>query len=149
MDARHETAWMRSGCQTDSTFRRPTPRRAVLCRAALFRGSLLTVLAFGLAGCRGGVDTDLLERDLRLQEDRIYELEDHLADCHAVVQTYQQENATLRKRLSALDPNEDAAETPTLNRMPSDVPTEPPPPHEPPRPTMVRRTDFPTTCRST
>src|SRR5688572_13522427 len=42
---------------------------------------LVAVLLVGLAGCQTGGNTELMERELRLQEDRIYYLEDELARC--------------------------------------------------------------------
>jgi hypothetical protein len=48
---------------------------------------LATVL---LAGCQSGGNTELMERELRLQEDRIYHLEDELARCCQAMQARQE-----------------------------------------------------------
>ncbi len=56
-------------------------------------------LKFGLlaclviAGCQSGGNTELMERELRLQEDRIYYLEDELARCCKAMQECQQGDA--------------------------------------------------------
>lgn len=89
MDARYTAARMRSHRTSHSDRRSPT----------LVRAGLLVILSLSVIGCRSGMNTDLLERELRMQEDRIYEMEDHLEDCHAVTETYRQENAKLQRRL--------------------------------------------------
>lgn len=89
MDAYNETARMRL----------PIRARYVRHVSAHAYAVLFASLFALLAGCHGGVDTDLLERDMRLQEDRIYELEDHLVDCQYVAQSYRKENQKLRGQL--------------------------------------------------
>lgn len=49
---------------------------------------MLTGLA--VAGCQSGGNTELMERELRLQEDRIYYLEDELARCCRTMEANQQ-----------------------------------------------------------
>jgi hypothetical protein len=53
---------------------------------------LITILlaCFLLAGCQSGGNTELMERELRLQEDRIYYLEDQLARCCEAAQAKEQ-----------------------------------------------------------
>lgn len=51
----------------------------------LIAGMLLS----SLAGCQSGGNTELMERELRLQEDRIYYLEDELARCCEAMQCSQ------------------------------------------------------------
>jgi hypothetical protein len=71
-------------------------------RATLFdwthKACLLVVLALtGSWGCRGASQRqELLERELRHQEDRIYQLEEHLADCKAQLDGCQQGSTTIR-----------------------------------------------------
>ena len=43
-----------------------------------------------VAGCQSGGNTELMERELRLQEDRIYYLEDELARCCRTMEANQQ-----------------------------------------------------------
>jgi hypothetical protein len=50
-----------------------------------------------LAGCQSG-NTELLERELRLQEDKIYQLQFELEDCCKSLEDCGQENAALRER---------------------------------------------------
>lgn len=52
-----------------------------------------------LAGCRVDPNMQLMERDLRLQDQRIFDLEAHLFDCHAVAEAYKRDIAALRERL--------------------------------------------------
>ena len=60
--------------------------------SALFAAALLLV-----AGCQSG-NTELLERELRLQEDKIYQLQFELEDCCKSLEDCGQENALLRER---------------------------------------------------
>ncbi len=61
-------------------------------RLALAASLLLAVLA----GCRSRGEIDILERELRLQEDKIYELEDQLQGTQSQLEAAQRENDTLR-----------------------------------------------------
>lgn len=59
----------------------------------------LCVLALLLAaGCRGGGRNELIERELRMQEDKIYQLEDMLDQCHAMLDSSRRENEALKQR---------------------------------------------------
>jgi len=58
-----------------------------------FAASLLLAV---LAGCRSRGEIDILERELRLQEDKIYELEDQLQGTQSQLESAQRENDTLR-----------------------------------------------------
>lgn len=71
----------------------------------VLRWTMPLVLLSVLTGCHGksGAD-DLVVRDLRLQEDRIYELENYINQYQAMLSSAQRENDTLRK---ALENNED------------------------------------------
>ncbi|MFM8284294.1 MAG: hypothetical protein ACKOCW_12135, partial [Planctomycetaceae bacterium] len=70
-------------------------------RVAVAGGCLAASLA--LIGCKSTVDQQLLERELRLQEDQIYQLQDELASRQASLQRTEVENATLRKQLGFSD----------------------------------------------
>ncbi|MBS0209774.1 MAG: hypothetical protein JSS27_12560 [Planctomycetes bacterium] len=70
---------------------------------------ILFVLAVVTAGCRNGATQELLERDLRRQEDRIYELEDKLQDQCDLVEATRRENDALRAQVGreATSPSDD------------------------------------------
>ncbi|MFZ5829330.1 MAG: hypothetical protein ACOY3P_04545 [Planctomycetota bacterium] len=59
---------------------------------------ILAGLAVALTSCRTDPNISLLERELRLQEDQIYELRECIADYEAQLDSCQRENAYLRKR---------------------------------------------------
>src|SRR5262245_52032902 len=58
-----------------------------------FAASLLLAV---MAGCRSRGEIDILERELRLQEDKIYELEDQLQGTQSQLEAAQREAHTLR-----------------------------------------------------
>src|SRR5580692_3172361 len=59
---------------------------------------LLAVCGLCLAGCKTGKkNQELLERELRCQEDHIYELEDALDQCECELESVRRENQTLKK----------------------------------------------------
>ncbi|MFO0898564.1 MAG: hypothetical protein U0836_14170 [Pirellulales bacterium] len=60
-----------------------------------FAASLLLALA---AGCRSRGELEILERELRLQEDQIYQLEDELQGTKSQLEAVQRENDTLRAK---------------------------------------------------
>ena len=43
-----------------------------------YRCALAALIALLLGGCHGGVETEVLERELRRQEDYIYQLQDRI-----------------------------------------------------------------------
>ena len=53
-----------------------------------------------LAGCQSGAQQDLIARELRLQEDQLYAMEDYLTQYQQLVCKYRSENAALRRRLA-------------------------------------------------
>lgn len=80
--------------------RRENSRRRYFVRfAGLPRFMPICLALLGLAGCRSDPNIALLERELRYQEDAIYELEDMLEDHRAALDDCQDENARLRERL--------------------------------------------------
>ncbi|MEN1678241.1 MAG: hypothetical protein AAGJ46_01510 [Planctomycetota bacterium] len=56
-----------------------------------------------MAGCNTGpqMQRDLYNRELRIQEDEIYRLEECLEECHAVIRQMRKENADLRMQTDA------------------------------------------------
>jgi len=63
----------------------------------------MVVLGLGCVaatGCRTNQNLVLLERELRLQEDKIYELEDCLEDHQMALESCRRENAALRRHLA-------------------------------------------------
>lgn len=63
------------------------------------------LLLGGLAatGCRSDPNVAIVERELRLQEDQIYQLQDCVDEQRAIVESCRRENSTLRKRLKDRD----------------------------------------------
>lgn len=60
---------------------------------------LLIGLCTLVCGCRGGGNNELLERDLRLQEDRLYQLQDALDQCQAMLDASRRENEAIKREL--------------------------------------------------
>jgi hypothetical protein len=97
--------------------------------AMLILGSLF------IAGCQSGGNTALMERELRLQEDRIYYLEDELARCSEAMQCAQSELAALRNgpspALSSAPARHTTASPPaatdTMPKVELELPDEPAP----------------------
>jgi hypothetical protein len=83
---------------------------------------LLTILVLALtallaAGCQSGGGQELLERENRLLEDRVYALEDELDKHCDLLDTYERENEQLRQQLG---------ERPASRRAPSQDQLRPP-----------------------
>jgi hypothetical protein len=72
----------------------------------LYVGTLALLLA--LPGCRSNGSQDLLERELRLQEDKLYSMESCLCDYQQRLESCQRENDTLRQQLA--DPASQSSE---------------------------------------
>ena len=92
-----------------------------------------------LPGCQSGGNTELMERELRLQEDRIYYLEDQLARCCEEIQSRDRELAspgasktsakpTPALRNSSAPPAGVPMDT-TLPKVELDLPSQPAPPN--------------------
>jgi hypothetical protein len=58
-----------------------------------------SLLLVTLAGCRSRGEIDILERELRLHEDKIYQLQDELQGAQAELEACQRENDALRAQL--------------------------------------------------
>src|SRR5262245_59235642 len=86
---------------------------------------LLALVAFG---CRTDPNTMLLERDLRLQEDKIFHLQAMLEDCCAAREAAARENEDLKRQLgreggsSSNDYRSPSDRGPSDSRSPSDRP---------------------------
>ena len=79
---------------------RVPPRFRVPARqASLLAGAALLFVA----GCKSDLNQQLLERELRYQEDQIYHLQDELADKCARLEHVAGENASLRRQLGVSD----------------------------------------------
>ena len=64
-----------------------------------YRWLFVALAGFVLVGCHGGVETDVLERELRLQEDRIYALQDKIDEYRAMLDSCQRDNQSRRRTL--------------------------------------------------
>ena len=53
-----------------------------------------------LAGCQSGAQFDQVARELRMQEDQLYALEDYLEEYQRLVCKYRSENASLKRQLA-------------------------------------------------
>ena len=65
---------------------------------------VLSVVPF-MAGCKTDISQQLLERELRMQEDQIYLLQDELQEKCARLDRVAGENTSLKKQLGIVDPN--------------------------------------------
>ena len=73
-------------------------------RYQIFTVSCLAVVAFlTTVGCRSDFNQQLLERELRLQEDQIYHLQDELYDKCSRLDLVAAENLSLKKQLGIAD----------------------------------------------
>jgi hypothetical protein len=91
-------------------------RAIILCAVAL------------LAGCQSGVERDVVQREMRQQEDQIYALEDYLSEYQQLLCDAREENALLKQQLVTGQfrdegPNEKPAQ---LETQPSPSPSPPP-----------------------
>ncbi len=95
-------------------------------------GRILVGACLALAGCRADLNQQLLERELRMQEDQIYRLQDELASHNARLESALGENTSLRRQLGIVD----AAPRPARS---SSAPTFVPPPRLPSLPPRLPR----------
>ena len=72
--------------------------RSNLTRLAL-AGLLLSLTAMLTAGCRSGGENDLVARELRMQEDQLYAMEDYLTQYQQLLRKCRAENASLKCEL--------------------------------------------------
>jgi len=66
-------------------------------------GRAAAAIALCAAGCKSDLNQQLLERELRYQEDQIYQLQDELAEKCARLESVAGENSILRKQLGVSD----------------------------------------------
>ena len=66
--------------------------------------AVATVLIMA-CGCKTDISQQLLERELRMQEDQIYLLQDELQDKCSRLDRIASENTSLKKQLGIVDPN--------------------------------------------
>jgi hypothetical protein len=82
---------------------------------------LLAVCGLCLSGCKTGKrNQELLERELRCQEDQIYELESALDQCESELESARRENQTLKKGGAASDLSPRGSSNVPIIEMPSD-----------------------------
>jgi hypothetical protein len=60
----------------------------------------LLLFALVLAGCRSNAQQDLIARELRMQEDQLYAMEDYISQYQQLVCKYRSENAALRRQMA-------------------------------------------------
>lgn len=83
-------------CSSVKEAGRLSPRSAVAGLAPVLCAALLAPLQ---VGCQSHLNSQLLERELRLQEDQIYRLQDVLDEKCARLESVVQENASLKRQL--------------------------------------------------
>ena len=89
---------------------------------------LAAAIALLTVGCKSDLNQQLLERELRYQEDQIYQLQDELAEQCARLEHTAGENASLRRQLGVSDADSAA---PSRGRRPR-APGVPPATNVPP-----------------
>ncbi|MEX2169814.1 MAG: hypothetical protein WD851_10925 [Pirellulales bacterium] len=72
------------------------------CVAANVVALVLALGALFSVGCRSRSERDLVERELRMQEDQVYALEDYVAEYQEIVRRCRCENVELRRQLEEL-----------------------------------------------
>ena len=90
-------------------------------------GSLPGAVCLGLAaviaaGCKSDLNQQLLERELRYQEDQIYQLQDRLAEQCARLEHVAGENASLRRQLGVSEHDNPAPARGSRQRSPTVAP---------------------------
>ena len=66
---------------------------------------ILTAPMLCMVGCKSDLNQQLLERELRMQEDQIYQLQDQLTERCARLDRTNSENSSLKKQLGVVDAN--------------------------------------------
>lgn len=80
---------------------------------------LIVLAAMASAGCRSDVHRELLERELRWQEDEIDQMESHVIECKRRLASLQRENAALREKLAAAQARLEAQQQDDAGMRPS------------------------------
>jgi len=91
-------------------------------------GICLAAAAAAAGGCKSDLNQQLLERELRYQEDQIYKLQDELADKCARLNNVAGENASLRQQLGVSDADPAAPSRGRRSRSPGVPPAATVPP---------------------
>lgn len=88
-----------------------------------------------LAGCKSGVERDVVQRQMRQQEDQIYALEDYLSEYQQLLCDARNENATLKRQMAQGQfretPSGKRSESVDTLPVPTAAPTTTPTPAEP------------------
>jgi hypothetical protein len=58
-------------------------------------------LILALVGCHGGAQTDVVEREMRWQEDQIYAMEDYIQQYQQLLCEYRAENCALKRQINS------------------------------------------------
>lgn len=102
------------------------PSHRVAGTTAATRAALLAAAL--CAGCKSDLSQQLLERELRMQEDQIYQLQDELDAKCARLERVAGENSSLRRQLGFADGDMPGPTTRTVPGTPAGQPTLVPPP---------------------
>ncbi|MGI9176591.1 MAG: hypothetical protein ACR2IT_01885 [Pirellulales bacterium] len=94
-------------------------------RVGIFGIAIFSCLA--LAGCKSDLNQQLLERELRYQEDQIYQLQDELQDKCGRLEMLAGENTSLRRQLGVSDTDAVGRSQPGRPRSPASSPLGVPP----------------------
>src|SRR5262245_28231987 len=96
------------------------------------------LVALALAGCQSGGQSDLVTRELRMQEDQIYAMEDYLSQYQRLLCEVRAENADLKRQIADLQgcdtlpaPSKDAESSKLRERAPAKGPSFRNPEHAP------------------
>jgi hypothetical protein len=76
------------------------------------------LVALALAGCQSGGQSDLVTRELRMQEDQIYAMEDYLSQYQQLLCEVRAENAALKQQIANLQ-DDDSLPAPSDQNEPS------------------------------
>jgi hypothetical protein len=92
-------------------------------------GGVLAIVAccLGLAGCKSDLNQQLLERELRYQEDQIYQLQDELQEKCSRLDMLAGENTSLRRQLGVSENDAVGRSQPGRMRSPTASPLSVPP----------------------
>lgn len=102
------------------------PLRAISTRTSASRLAVCLLPAaccLLLAGCQNGrrMQADLYQRELRLQEDKIYRLEDYVEEYQAIISGYRCEIAELKRDLAAASTKPSSTRSTTIELPPTDI----------------------------
>ena len=75
----------------------------LLLRPSLFARLCAVPVMMLVAGCQSNVQHDLIAREMRMQEDQIYAMEDYLGQYQQLICKYRAENAALRRQLAEVE----------------------------------------------